>query len=84
MLTIKMRMHLELSTRRAWMALLLIVGVAFAVFVVRTVAYLNGPPDGDLYAWNWGFQLVMFAIFWLPLLVACWAVSVVLAWAVRR
>lgn len=65
-------------------ALAVVVVVAFLAFVVRTVAYLNGPPDIDLYAWNWNFQLLMFGIFWLPLIVAFWIVGVVLTWGARR
>ncbi len=36
-------------------------------FLVRTEALLAGPPSPDLYANNWGFQLVVFALVWLPL-----------------
>jgi hypothetical protein len=35
-------------------------------FYFRTVAFLAGPPSGDLYANNWGFQLVAYFLFWLP------------------
>ena len=35
-------------------------------FYFRTMAFLAGPPSGDLYANNWRFQLVVFATVWLP------------------
>jgi Na+/pantothenate symporter len=46
--------------------IVLVVGAAFVWFYFRTTAYLAGPPDPDNYAWNWGFQLIVFAVFWLP------------------
>lgn len=49
---------------------LVIVG-ASVWFYFRTETYLAGPPDPDTYAWNWGFQLVAFAIFWLPAILLC-------------
>jgi hypothetical protein len=44
----------------------LFVGIAATWFYFRTKAYLAGPPDPDLYAWSWDFQLMVFALFWLP------------------
>jgi hypothetical protein len=38
-------------------------------FYVRTAAYLVNPSDGDLYAHNWNFQVMVFAVFHLPVLV---------------
>jgi hypothetical protein len=32
----------------------------------RTHAALSGPPDPDLYANDWSFQLVVFLFFWAP------------------
>jgi len=32
-------------------------------FYLRTVAYLKGPPDGDAYAHNWSFQLIVGAVY---------------------
>ena len=37
-------------------------------FYFRTSALLAVPPPpaGDLYAYNWGFQLIVFVVVWLP------------------
>jgi hypothetical protein len=42
------------------------VACSATLFYFRTMTFLAGPPSGDLYANNWGFQLVIFAIVWLP------------------
>jgi len=44
-------------------------------FYFRTATYLAGPPDPDTYAWSWDFQLVIFAIFRLPAILACTAIA---------
>jgi hypothetical protein len=44
-------------------------------YYLRTVAFLAGPPYGDLYAQTWSYQLLMGAL-WLACLLA--ALSVVL------
>ena len=41
------------------------------VFYVRTKELLAGPHVGDLYAYTWGFQSVVFALFWLPAILLC-------------
>ena len=46
--------------------LLIAVGCAAVLFYFRTTALLAGPPSGDLYAHNWGFQLMVFFAVWLP------------------
>jgi hypothetical protein len=37
-------------------------------FYFRTAPLLAVPPPpvGDLYAYNWGFQWIVFLVFWLP------------------
>lgn len=51
----------------------LVIVVSFIWFCFRTITYLQGPRDGDLYAQNLGFQLVAYLIFWLPaLLILNW------------
>lgn len=49
----------------------LVVGMAAVWFYFRTIAYLAGPPDPDTYAWTWGFQLMVFAVVWLPAILLC-------------
>ena len=55
-----------------WFRRLALVQVATALvgvvvwFWMRTEAFLAGPPSPDLYANNWGFQLVVFLLVWLP------------------
>ena len=44
----------------------LVVSIASLWFYFRTSAYLAGPPDPDTYAWSWGFQWFVFAVYWLP------------------
>ena len=46
--------------RLAAAQLLIVVGSVAVLFYFRTTALLAGPPSGDLYANNWGFQLVVF------------------------
>ncbi|QIL83465.1 hypothetical protein G7047_28600 [Diaphorobacter sp. HDW4A] len=49
--------------------LLCIVAVAAVWFLAKTQALLATPPPphSDLHAHEWGFQLVVFAVFWLPI-----------------
>ncbi|WP_093303387.1 hypothetical protein [Pseudoxanthomonas sp. CF385] len=58
--------------------IVLVVACAVVWFYFRTVAYLAGPPDPDTYAWNWGFQLVAFTIVWLPALLVCTGILLVI------
>ena len=65
--------------RKQWLIVallqtLLIVGAGCVWFYLRTRAYLAGPPDGDLYAWNWVFQEFVFLVFYLPMVLAFSAV----------
>ncbi|TDK19971.1 hypothetical protein E2F46_16530 [Luteimonas aestuarii] len=46
--------------------LALAVAIACIWFYFRTEAFLAGAPSGDLYANNWGFQLIAFVVVWLP------------------
>ena len=39
---------------------------AGVLFYFRTRSLLADTPSGDLYASNWSFQLVIFAVVWLP------------------
>ena len=52
---------------RATLQFVFVIVLASIWFYFSTVAYLSGPPDGDLYAWNWGFQIMCFVVIWLPL-----------------
>jgi hypothetical protein len=47
--------------------LVAILGSAI-VFYLKAADFINGPlPRGlELYSHNWGFQLIMYAFFWLP------------------
>ena len=44
------------------------VAVAAVWFYFRTATLLAVPPPpvGDLYAYNWGFQWIVFVAIWLP------------------
>ena len=75
--------------RKKWLLLallqtLLIVGMSCVWFYLRTRAYLAGPPDGDLYAWNWGFQEFVFLVFYVPLLLALSAILAAAEFLVAR
>ncbi len=50
----------------AILQLFVTVSVVGGWFTLRTVEYLAGPPDGDLYAQNWGFQTIVFFMLYLP------------------
>lgn len=50
--------------RRFWWVQIALFVVCFAVwFYLRTAAYLAGPPDGDVYAQTWSFQLMVGAFY---------------------
>lgn len=66
----------EFGVLAAAQVALAIIG-SCAWFYVRTTAYLAGPPDPDTYAQNWGFQLIVFAIVWLPAILL--SIGIVLA-----
>ena len=59
------------SSSRFWLLALLQVCVIAAVFgwrfYVGTAAYLAHPTDGDLYAHDWSFQAIVFAVYAVPL-----------------
>ena len=63
-------MSIQLRLPKFWILALAQLALAVAVagtwFYFRTESFLSGPPSGDLYANNWGFQLIVFLIFWLP------------------
>ncbi len=44
------------------------IALAIIAFYLRTAPLLAaGPPEnGDLYAYSWGFQAIVFLLFWLP------------------
>lgn len=50
----------------AMLQLLVTVSAIGGWFALRTADYLAGPPDGDLYAQTWGFQAIVFFMFYLP------------------
>lgn len=56
--------------------ILVLVG-SMVWFYFRTTAYLAGPPDPDTYAWSWEFQLVTFVIIWLPAILLCTGIFLV-------
>ena len=45
-----------------------------AHFVFRTHSILSGPKEGDLYAYSWSFQAIMFLIFRFPF----WLIALVI------
>ena len=51
-----------------------------AHFVTRTLGILRGPHDGDLYAYSWSFQAVVFAIFRFPF----WLIGALVAFLAER
>ena len=66
------------TLRLALVEFLVILACVVAWFAVRTVNYLAGPPDGDLYAQTWGFQAIVFVIFYFPrtmLAIGVWLVA---------
>ena len=68
-------MNVQLRLPKFWIlavAQVVLVCVAASVwFYFRTKAYLAGPPDPDTYAWSWGFQWMVFGIYWLPGILLC-------------
>jgi hypothetical protein len=50
----------------AFIQLFLAIAAVGYWFMLRTKAYLAGPADGDLYAQTWGFQIMIFAIGYIP------------------
>lgn len=81
-------MHVKRQRRGfAKAALIQLAAAVLAVaiwFYFRTEAYLAGPPDGDLYAHDWGFQFVVFGLIWLPLTLFSVGVLICLEWAAFR
>ena len=65
--------------------LIALIAIAGLAFYLRTAALLSGPPSGDLYTNNWGFQLTVFFVVWLPatLLLAYIAISIQRDWLGR-
>ena len=62
--------------------------VCFSVwFYFRTASYLAGPPDGDLYAQTWSFQLIVGTLYLvgsLPVFAVLFLVEAGIFWAVVR
>jgi hypothetical protein len=59
----------ELGAPRLSVAVLQLIVTVSAMggwFTLRTAQYLAGPPDGDIYAQTWGFQAIVFVMFYLP------------------
>lgn len=55
--------------RFAALVQLLVLIIGFCCwFYLRTVAYLNGPPDPDTYAQTWSFQLFVGVLYLLAAL----------------
>ena len=61
----------------ATVAVWLVVCLAYEMY--RIAAFLALPPSGDLYAHDWGFQLMAFAIFRFPV----WLVGLLVILAVE-
>ena len=74
--------------KTAWLCQLALYFACFCLwFYFRTDAYLAGPPDGDLYAQTWSFQLIVGAFYLvgsLPLLAILFMVEAGLFKAVLR
>jgi len=74
--------------KRAWLYQLALLFAFFCVwFYLRTTAYLAGPPDGDLYAQTWSFQLMVGGLYLvgsLPLLAVLFLVEAGLFLVVLR
>ena len=74
--------------RKAWLIQLALFLAAFCVwFYIRTVAYLAGPPDIDLYAQTWSFQFIVGGLYLvgsLPLLATLFLVEAGLFQLARR
>ena len=64
----KKQLRLPRFWKLAMVQIALAVGFVAAWFYFRTDALLAVPPPpvGDLYAYNWGFQLIVFFVVWLP------------------
>lgn len=56
------------------------VALATVIFYFDAKAFLAGPPSGDVYANNWGFQIVAFLIFWLPALLVLMSLLLAIEW----
>lgn len=52
-----------------------------AHFYFRTTSILNGPHEGELYAYTWSFQALSFCVFRLPLWVVGLVLIVGMEWA---
>ena len=57
----------KLALAQLALAILLVL----VVFYVQTKELLAGPRVGDLYAYTWEFQSVVFILFWLPATLLC-------------
>lgn len=82
-------MHLPWERfRRFWLVQIAVFVLCFAVwFYLRTAAYLAGPPDGDLYAQTWSFQLMVGAFYLvgaIPVLATLFLVEAGIFSLVRR
>jgi hypothetical protein len=42
------------------------MALVIAHYILRTHSILTGPRDGDLYAYSWSFQGIVFLIFVFP------------------
>ena len=64
----------------------LAVTCAAGWFLIKTKSWLElpPPPNADLYAHSWGFQLVSFGIFWLPFVLLAVCALLVVEFAVLR
>jgi hypothetical protein len=59
----------RLNRKRFWSELAQVLVVLLALsgwYAHRTIDLLAAPPSGDLYAHTWGFQLMVFALMYLP------------------
>jgi Na+/pantothenate symporter len=71
------QLRLPKFRKLALVQLVLAIACAAIGFYFRTKTLLAGPPIGDLYAYNWDFQFIVFVVFWLPTVLL--AVGVLLA-----
>ena len=62
----------------AFIQLFLAIAAVGYWFIKRTEEYLAGPADGDVYAQTWGFQIMVFLIAYMPLILLVVGILIIL------
>jgi hypothetical protein len=62
----------------AFIQLFLAIAAVGYWFMQRTEEYLAGPADGDVYAQTWGFQIMVFIIGYMPLILLVVGILIIL------